>query len=162
MSRNAKNRPTTSGQCIRGCSSNPFRRSCDDHRFHQVGRRSTLKRETIADFSYNSLLQRLNEVHSCIPPGYFRSLQINGSKFTCSRQSFTVVHDLGYHSPFVSLLCRQRLRIKQKCFSSTRTRSITPRGENSVAGNDATSEVRSIVELCAATSNDHIGKKRVL
>ena len=43
------------------------------HRLHEIGRRRSFERQSIADFSHNALLQRLNKVDARVAARHFRS-----------------------------------------------------------------------------------------
>src|SRR5271170_6894321 len=149
------------------CSSCDFsflndRRTLGLHRPYEVGGRRPFKRQSITNFPYDALLQRMNEVDACVAAGYFGGLQVQLGQLVGAAQRLTVRDDFGNHSPFVGSSRRYRLWVEQKCLRSSCSRAITPRGKDSVARHNASSEVRNIVEGCTLGSDNHVGKQRIL
>src|SRR5438093_1596062 len=88
-------------EMLRQCLTNDVTNSSCTPHFHQIGRRSTLKRKAVADLSYNSLFQELNEVDAHIATRHFRSLQIQLNQLPRPTEHLAVRHNFGNHSPLV-------------------------------------------------------------
>src|SRR5260370_17606639 len=70
------------------------------HRFDEVGRRRSFERQSVANFSHDALLQRLNEGDACVSAGFLRSLQVHLGQFPRPTARLTLPHNLRTHSPF--------------------------------------------------------------
>src|SRR6266478_1508762 len=81
------------------------------HRLHEIGRRCSFERQSIADFSHNALLQRLNKVDARVAARHFRSFQVQFGEFARPAERLTARHNFGNHSPFVRGTRRERLWI---------------------------------------------------
>src|SRR5580693_2459352 len=116
------------------------------HCLHEGGRGCSFERQSVANFTHDPLLQRLNEVDACVAACYFRGLQVQLSQFARSGERVTVRHNFGHHSPFVCSMRRQRLWVQQERLRSPRSSAITPGGKDSVTGCNARGEVGHILE----------------
>src|ERR1700731_3135532 len=114
------------------------------HRLHEIGRRRSFERQSIADFPHNALLQRLNKVDARVAARHFRSFQVQLGEFARPAERLTARHNFGNHSPFVRGTRRERLWIQQEGLRSSRSSAITPGGKDSVAGRNAGGEVGHI------------------
>src|SRR5258708_14483780 len=81
------------------------------HRLHEIGRRRSFERQSIADFTHNALLQRLNKVDARVAARHFLSFLVQLGDFARPALRLTARHNFGNHSPFVSSTRRERLWI---------------------------------------------------
>src|ERR1700731_341723 len=127
-------------------------------RLHEIGRRRPFERQSIADFTHNALLQRLNKVDARVAARHFRRFQVQLGEFAHPAERLTARHNFGNHSPFVRGTRRERLWIQQERFRSSRSSAITPGGKDSVAGRNARGEVGHILEGRSIRRHNHTGK----
>src|SRR5208282_6436969 len=59
------------------------------HRPSEVGSRRPFKRQSITNFPYDALLQRMNEVHASVAAGDFGRLQVQLGQLLCTAQRLT-------------------------------------------------------------------------
>ncbi len=71
------------------------------HRFHEISRRRSFERQSVANFSNDALLQGLDKMHARIPARHFRGLQVQLGQFPRPAQCLAVRYNFGNHSPFV-------------------------------------------------------------
>src|SRR6266478_257409 len=128
------------------------------HRLHEIGRRRSFERQSIADFPHNALLQGLNKVDARVAARHFWSFQVQLGEFACPAERLTARHNFGNHSPFVRGTRRERLWIQQERFRSSRSSAITPGGKDSVAGRNARGEVGHILEGRTIRRHNYTGK----
>src|SRR6202011_222040 len=110
-------------------------------RLHEIGRRRSFERQSIADFTHNALLQRLNKVDARVAARHFRRFQVQLGEFARPAERLTARHNFGNHSPFVRGTRRERLWIQQEGLCSPCASAITPCGKDSVTGRNARGEV---------------------
>src|SRR5260370_28965828 len=145
--------------CDLSILSDPFRLGV--YRFEDFSRRRTFERQSVANFSYDTLLQRLDEVRAGVSACDFRSLQVERRQFTRPRERLATWHNLGNHSPFVRGVRRQRLWIQQECLRPSCPGLVAPRGKDSVARHNATGEMRQIMEGRSFSGHNHVREQRV-
>src|SRR4029077_4584083 len=116
------------------------------HRLDEIRRRSAFGRKAVANLSYDALLQGLDKMCPRVAPRHFRRLEVQPRQLTSTRDSLAIAYNFGDHSPFVSGLRRQRMRVQQKCLCSSCSGAVTPRGEDSIPGNNAARKVGQIIE----------------
>src|SRR5579862_24181 len=131
-------------------------------RFHEIGRRCSFERQSIADFPHNALLQRLNKVDARVAARDFRRFQVELGQFACPTECLTARHHFSNHSPVVSGTRRERLWVQQERLRSSRSSAITPGGKDSVAGRNARGEVGHILEGRTIRRHNYTGKQRVV
>src|ERR1700693_4287252 len=127
-------------------------------RLHEIGRRCSFERQSIADFTHNALLQRLNKVDARVAARNFRRFQVQLGEFAHPAERLTARHNFGNHSPFVSGTRRERLWVQQERLRSSRSSAITPGGKDSVAGRNARGEVGHILEGRTIRRHNYTGK----
>src|SRR6476646_9801184 len=106
-------------------------------RFDEIGGRCSFERQSVANFSHNTLFQGLNKVYSRVAACHFRSFQVQLCQFPRSAERFTVRHNLANHSPFVCSARRQRVWVWQESLCSCCSSRITPCSNNSIAWHNA-------------------------
>src|SRR5580704_15014428 len=129
---------------------------------HEIGRRRSFERQSVANFPHDALLQRLNKVDAGVAARNFRSLQVELGQFPRPTECFTVRHNFGNHSPFICGTRRERLWVQQECLRSSCSRAITPGGKDSVAGRNARGEMGHILEGRTLRRHNYTGKQRVV
>src|SRR6202041_296335 len=127
------------------------------HRLHEIGRRRSFERQSIADFTHNALLQRLNKVDARVAARNFRRFQVQLGEFAHPAERLTPRHNFGNHSPFVCSTRRERLWVQQERLRSSRPSAITPGGKDSVAGRNARGEVGHILESRTIPGHNYTG-----
>src|SRR6266853_498906 len=132
------------------------------HGLDEIRRRGTFERKAVANLSHDALLQGLDKMCPRVTARDFRSLQVQRCQFACASEGLTIAHDLGDHPPLVSGLRRHWMWVQQKRFCSSRSSAITPGGEDSIPGNNATRKVGQIIERRTFARHDHVGKRSVL
>src|ERR1700752_2763202 len=153
----------TSSLLCSSCSSGGFPFASDGftlrfHRLHEIGRRRSFQRQSIADFPHNAFLQRLNKVDARVAARHFWSFQVQLGEFARPAERLTARNNFGNHSPFVSGTRRERLWIQQERLRSSRSSAITPGGKDSVAGCNARREMGHILEGRTIRRHNYTGK----
>src|ERR1700739_2473070 len=97
-------------------------------------------------------------MYARIAAGHFGSLQVQLGQFPRPTERLAIRHNFGNHSPFIGRASRERLWIKKERLRSSRSRAITPGGENSVAGRNALGEVGHVLESRAICRHNYTGK----
>jgi hypothetical protein len=95
-----------------------------------------------SNFPHEALFQRLNEMHTRIAACHLRRLQVPLGQFARPTQCLAVWHYLSDNSPLVRGSSRNRLRVQQKCLSSTCSSAIAPCCKDSVARRYTAGEMR--------------------
>src|SRR5579864_3039236 len=127
-------------------------------RFHEIGRRCSFERQSIANFPHDALLQRLNKVDAGIAARNFRRFQVQLGECVRPAERLTAQHNFSNHSPFVSGTRREWLWVQQERLRSSRSSAITPGGKDSVAGRNARGEVGHILERRTIRRHNYTGK----
>src|SRR5216684_2205538 len=131
------------------------------HGFDEIRRRGTFERKAVANLSYDAFFQRLDKVCPRVASRHFRRLQVHRCQLTSTREGLPIAYDLGNHTPSVSGLRRHWMWVQQKRLRSSRSSTITPGGEDSIPGNNATRKVGQIIERRTFARHDHVGKQGI-
>src|SRR6266478_2822685 len=131
------------------------------HGLDEIRRRGTFERKAVANLSHDALLQGLDKMCPRVAASNFRSLQVHRCQFACASEGLAIAYNLGDHTPFVGGLRRHRMWVQQKCLRSSRSSAITPGGEDSIPGNNATRKVGQIIERRTFARHDHVGKQGI-
>src|SRR5260370_42686459 len=62
------------------------------HRLHEIGRRRSFQRQSIADFPHNALLQRLNKLDARVGARPFQSFEVQLSEIARPSERLTARH----------------------------------------------------------------------
>jgi hypothetical protein len=163
----------TFGESIRCGAPDSLRGAGDDHvflhdsarallRFAQIGRRCPLEGEPITNFADDPFLQRLDKVHACVSPGHFRGLEIVTRELPRPGDGPSIPHDFGDDAPLLSRARRERRGAQEERFGAPRAGAITPRGEDTVAGHDARSEMTYVLKGRTLPRHDDVSEQGVL
>src|SRR5258708_39789859 len=132
------------------------------HGLDEIRRRGAFERKAVTNLSHDALLQGLDKMCPRVAACNFRSLQVHRCQFACATEGLVIAYNLGDYSPFVSGLRRHWMWVQQKRFRSSRPGAITPGGEDSIPGNNATRKVGQIIERRTFARHDHVGKQGIL